>query len=90
MQAIGLVVKDDFLANYNISIDANDVVDYIVALKRYWHTEKSDVDPYYGDFRNEMDFANQFGVALAEIITPWGFCYCFNVIDADKLFHLDR
>lgn len=88
MQAVGLVAKDDFLTNFNISIDANDVVDYIVALKRTWHadfwTEK------YGGFDNQMDFANEYGVVLAEIITPWGFCYCFNLIDADKLFHLDR
>lgn len=88
MQAVGLVAKDDFLTNFNISIDAIDVVDYIKALKRTWHTGEW-VEPF-GKFDNAMDFANEFGVAVLEIITSWGFCYSFNVIDADKLFHLDR
>lgn len=88
MQAVSLVAKDDFLTKYNITINADDVVDYLVKLKRFWHTEKWIKN--YGHFANKMDFANEFGVSIAEIITPWGFCYCFNVIDAIELFRLDR
>lgn len=88
MQAVGLLAKDDFLTNFNVSIDASDVVNYIVALKRVWHEEKW--TNQYGYFGNKIYFANKFGVEMAEIITPWGFCYSFNVIDSNKLFHLDR
>lgn len=88
MQAVGLVAKDDFLTNYNITIDASDVVDYIVALKRTWHTDGYNAE--IGGFGNKMDFADKFGALLAEIVTPWGLCYCFNVIDANELYHLER
>lgn len=88
MQAVGLVAKDGFLTNYNISIDANDVFEYIVKLKRLWHTEKWETG--VGDFGNKIDFADEYGVKLAEIITALGFCYCFNVIDASELYHLHR
>lgn len=87
MQAIGLMTKDDFLVSYNVSIDASDVVDYILQLERYWH--RNSIDDEF-TFANQMDFSNKFSADMAKIVTPWGVCYTFNVVDAEKLFFLDR
>lgn len=83
MQAVGLLAKDNFLARYNVSVDASDVVDYILELERYWHSNDS-------TYENRIDFANEFSADMAKIITAWGVCYCFNVVDAEKLFVLNR
>lgn len=83
MQAIALILNDDFLLSYNLSIDVSDVIDYIRNLT--WKWAKKDSGIY-----QEADFDDYFGINFAEIIGPYGFCYTFNIIDAEDLFHLEK
>jgi hypothetical protein len=81
MQAVVLVTGDEFLAQYNLTIDANDVLDYMSKLKFSWHTSDNGYIAYFDDF---------WGVDLAEISGPTGFCYNFNMLQAEDFFHLNR
>jgi hypothetical protein len=40
-------------------------------------------------FMKRANFDDFFGVDFARIIGSSGFCYNFNMIDADELFNLD-
>lgn len=81
LQAFGLIIRDSFLGNYNVSVDTSDVTDYMRKLITDW------MNPNYYNFASFLD---RFAVDLAEIITAWGFCYSFNVADAANLFRLER
>lgn len=81
MQAVGLVLNDDFLVQYNMMIDTSDVIDYIKDLTWDW-TEYYKYLPY-------LHFDNYYGVEMAEIIGPLGVCYTFNIKDSQELFHLN-
>jgi acid-sensing ion channel, other len=78
MQAVALVTGDEFLVPFNLTIDANDVVNYIKKLTDSWKT-----------ILDNINFDDQYGVAFAEIIGPFGFCYNFNLIRSTELFNLD-
>jgi hypothetical protein len=90
MQAIELITNDDFLAQYNLTIDTSDVVDYMRKAIRVWTLEFQKRIKDFGGYDHEMQFANQFGVYLAEILTSRGFCFSFNVVDAQELFRLEE
>lgn len=78
MQAVALASGDDFLLSYNQSIDTNDVLDFIIKLHIQW---------IQGNYATFDDF---YGIDFAQVVGPSGFCYNFNLVDANKLFHLDR
>jgi hypothetical protein len=78
MQAVALVTGDEFLVPYNLTIEASDVLDYIAKLNYKWDL-----------YENFATFDNFYGVDFAFIIGSSGFCYNFNIIDAEKLFNLD-
>ena len=80
MQAVELVTGDEFLVPYNLTIDAGDVLDYIKNLTWDW---------MHADLYHIINFDNYYGVDFAEIIGPSGFCYNFNLVDADELFRLE-
>ena len=52
MQAVGLVTSDNFLARYNLTVETNDVLDYIKNLTWNWSSKKLihmiHFDDYYG------------------------------------------
>jgi len=81
MQAIALVTNDKFLLNFNITIDASDVIDYMQKLKREWFGE---------DYASNFYFLERYRVNFTELISHRGICYDFNIINASQLFHLDR
>lgn len=81
MQAFGLIIRDNFLADYNVSVDANDVTDYMHKLIPDWRDRWN---------YNEASFLDYYDVDLAEVITAWGFCYTFNIIDARELIDLEK
>lgn len=95
MQAIELITKDNFLEQFNISIDTSDIMYYMKKAMHVWFD--SDYYENYEDFEekeytyyNEIHFMYRFQVEFAEIITSKGFCYSFNIGDASNLFHLER
>jgi hypothetical protein len=80
MQAIGLVLGDEFLLQYNFSIDTTDVATYIKNLTWDWNTDE----------HNHMsDFDDYWQPRFSEILGPYGFCYSFNIVDAEELFNLE-
>lgn len=88
MQAIELVENDDFLFQFNVSIDTSDLMDYIRNTTRRWHL--NEYDWVLGTFYNNMDFKKKFSIWLVEIITYRGFCYSFNIVDAAELFKIEK
>jgi hypothetical protein len=52
MQAIALATGDEFLVPFNLTIDAEDVLDYMSELRVRWHNRKTTnfafFDDYYG------------------------------------------
>jgi hypothetical protein len=79
MQAVALATGDEFLVPHNLSVDTSDVLVYMEKLLLKWDARK-----------NEASFDDFFGIDFAVIIGPSGFCYNFNMADADEIFHLDR
>lgn len=90
MQAIELIVRDDFLAQYNISIDTSDVMKYMRKATRVWTLEFEKGHKFYGKYYNVMNFKENFAVELAEVITSRGFCYSFNIVDAIDLLRTEK
>jgi hypothetical protein len=82
MQAIGLVTGDEFLVQFNLTIDTEDVLDYIKNLTWDW------TDPY--KYVNNNDFDDDFGIDFAAIVGPLGICYNFNMVEAVDLFYLEK
>jgi hypothetical protein len=80
MQAVALVTGDEFLVPFNLTIDTNDVLEYMENLLLVWDL---------GGFIKMANFDDFYGVDFALIVGPSGFCYNFNMIDADELFNLD-
>lgn len=77
MQAVALVTGDEFLVSFNLTIDAEDVRDYIASLGYDWHENR-----HY----TVVNFDDQFGIDYAPIPGPSGLCYNFNMIKAEELF----
>jgi hypothetical protein len=82
MQAMSLVTGDEFLLPYNLSIDSDDLFDYIQKIQMDY------LPPPNGIF-NQANFDDKFGVFFAKIIGSRGFCYSFNIVESEKLFNLD-
>jgi hypothetical protein len=80
MQAVSLVTGDEFLIPYNLTIDTEDVLDYIRKLLLEWNDNL---------VSKNADFDDKFGVDFAEVIGSSGFCYNFNMADANEIFNLN-
>jgi hypothetical protein len=80
MQAIALVTGDEFLLQYNSTIDTEDVLDFMLELHTNWSQ--------YG-FTKYAHFDDYYGIDFALVIGSAGFCYNFNMINAGELFNLE-
>jgi hypothetical protein len=80
MQAIALATGDEFLVPFNLTIDAEDVLDYMSELRVRWHNRKTTNFAFFDDY---------YGVEFAEIIGASGFCYNFNMPEAADLLQLN-
>lgn len=76
------------MLQFNVTIDTTDIIDNIIELKAIWNYENWNKER--GMHHHQLEFADEWGVDLAEILTPWGFCYNFNIIDAKDLFNIER
>jgi hypothetical protein len=81
MQAIALVTGDEFLLSYNLTIGTEDVLDYLKKLLIPWKQK---------NYIRQANFDDFYGVDFATTLGPTGFCYNFNMIDAQDLYNLDR
>jgi hypothetical protein len=82
MQAMSLVTGDEFLVQYNLTIDSDDLFDYIEKIQH-------DYLPHPGLIQNHANFDDSFGVFFARIIGSRGFCCSFNMVESEELFNLD-
>jgi hypothetical protein len=80
MQAVALATGDEFLVPYNLTINANDVAEYMKNLTWVWYT--SALIQFIG-------FDDQFGIRFAPIIGSSGICFNFNMDNPEDIFHLD-
>jgi hypothetical protein len=80
MQAIALVTDDNFLEQFNLTIDTDDILTYLEKLHMPWEIPGFTRGAHFDDF---------YGVFYAKIIGSAGFCYDFNMIEAQDLFNLD-
>ena len=80
MQAIALVTGDEFLVPFNLTIDTDDVLDFIQNLHTQWNQ--------FGYTRN-AHFDDFYGIDFAVIAGSAGLCYNFTIIDANELFNLE-
>jgi hypothetical protein len=81
MQAVALVTGDEFLVSFNMTIDANDVLDYIKKLTWKWFDRR---------LVNDIGFDDFYGIYFADIIGSSGICYSFNIVVPEKIFHLEK
>jgi hypothetical protein len=81
MMSIALVTGDEFLLAYNLTIGAEDVLDYMKRLFVDWKDTSVFKNAYFDD---------KDGINFAGIVGPTGFCYNFNLADAAKLFNLNE
>jgi hypothetical protein len=80
MQVVGVVTGDEFLLNYNLTIDTENLLHYLEYLGFYWF--KTDLDNY-------ATFDDFYGIDFSLFNAPGGYCYSFNMVLADELFNLD-
>jgi hypothetical protein len=78
MQAVALVTGDEFMTDYNLTIDTDDVFDFIKKLIWDWRTAEYN-----------FCFNDVYGIDFAEIVGPTGFCYNFNLIQSEDLYNLE-
>jgi acid-sensing ion channel, other len=76
---VALVTSDEFLADFNLTIDTADVLEYIRNLTWIWR----------GIGLPSIDFDDQYGIEFAQIVTPSGLCENFNLILANDLFNTE-
>jgi hypothetical protein len=81
MQAIALVTGDEFLAPFNLTIDTDDVLDYMLKLLSR---------PKQIGYLRDYHFDDSFGIDFAVIVGSSGFCFSFNVVNAEELFNLEK
>jgi hypothetical protein len=79
MQAVALVTGDEFLVPYNLTIDADDVLDYMKSLTWRW----------FKLFQNTA-FDDSYAIRFAPIIGFSGFCFTFNIVQPDVIFRIER
>jgi hypothetical protein len=80
MQAVSLVTSDEFLIPYNLTINTEDVLHYIRKLLLEWNDD---------NVTRNANFDHKYGIDFAEVIGSSGFCYNFNMADADEIFNLN-
>jgi hypothetical protein len=90
MQAIELVTNDDFLAQFNLTIDTSDVVDYMRLARREWYIEDGKFIRPLGRFAHEFYFMERNKAKVHEVLTSRGFCYSFNIAPPSEVLQLER
>jgi hypothetical protein len=80
MQAVALVTGDEFLVSYNLTISTEKVLSCFVGLLNKWDQKYVQREAYFDD-----KYAAEFNLVMG----PSGFCYNFNLANAEELFNPD-
>lgn len=81
MQVVSLVTGDEFLNNFDLDLDTNQFFSYL---------ENITLDMRDTFYTRRLYMNEYVGVELSRIITFNGYCYSFNIPDADNIFHVER
>lgn len=78
MHAIGLIMNDDFLVQFNLSLSTENITDYFYKVHRI-------IFEYY-----KGSFIQKYKINFAKVLTPFGLCFTFNNMDSSEMFHINR
>lgn len=78
MHAIGLIMNDDFLVPFNLSLSTENIAEYFYKLQRIILKE------YTGSF------ILKYQINFAKVITPFGLCFTFNSMDSSDMFDFNK
>ena len=78
MHVIGLIMNDDFLVQFNLSLSTENITDYFHKVQRIIF------DQYSGSF------IQKYKINFAKVLTPFGFCLSFNNMDYSEMFYDNR
>jgi hypothetical protein len=80
MQAIALATGDEFLVPFNLTIDVENVIEYLKKLLVEWNDK---------NIAKLANFEKKYGIDFALVVGPSGFCYNFNMVNSHELFNLE-
>lgn len=83
MAAVDLIMDDDSTLPFNVTFDELELINI---LRKYvferWTSERRIL-------QHDGSWRDMFEVKIATVITRFGFCATFNIIEPDELFNLD-
>lgn len=82
MQVVSLVTGDEFLNSFDLDLNTNQFYSYLKDIT----LDLKDKISYFKVIHMNI----YLGVHLSTVITSNGFCYSFNLPDADKFFQLEK
>jgi hypothetical protein len=80
MQAVALVTGDEFLVQFNLTIDAVNMDDFLYELT--WKWEK--------DINQRIGFDDFYGARFRQILSFSGMCFTFNVAAIEEILNLEK
>lgn len=84
---INLIENDVNLNDMNESISTNDFISVLRKFPNFWKNREGQE---YTLFRREAVWNEMFATEFHEILTRWGLCYSFNIINSTQLFNLEQ
>lgn len=79
LQAIALICKPDYLKTVDIKTQTGDLVDILREISRLdWFLEQS------------ASWNKIYGTPFSQRLTPFGYCFTFNIINASDLLHMNE
>lgn len=82
LQVISLIENDDLFENANVSISTDDFFKILKKFTNFWRK-------FMNEDRAKGQAARWTGlwsVELSEVLTRWGLCYSFNLMNSSKIF----
>lgn len=87
MAAIDLTMDDDATLPFNITFDELELIEilrkYVFEGWASYRTSRLYNSQHVGSWRD------MFTIKIATVLTRFGFCATFNIVEADELFNLD-
>ena len=83
LQTLDLILDDDMTGNLNLTFDAETAF-YI--MREIIYDEWGD----YGLQWHAGSWREKYSMKVATIITRFGFCFTFNIIEPEEILYLDK
>ena len=78
MHAIGLLLNDEFLLQFNLSLSTETIMSTFDTMESIWNVQQ------------KGSFIQKYSLEFAKTLTPFGFCYTFNSFNASDLFNINK